>query len=207
MPVRLPQTYPLGRALIGTAFVTLALALAGCAGSVRQSVPIQAPSATATAVPLRVVSAHAATPVLPNPQAAQSVSAPSPHDPAVPAPTAGADVGMAAAGGELSAADADAQARRPLARGLASWYGPRFHGRRTASGERFDKHALTAAHRTLPFGTSVRVRSVHTGKEVVVRINDRGPFQPGRIIDLSRAAMLALGTLERGVTEVELLHE
>ncbi len=95
----------------------------------------------------------------------------------------------------------------PLAQGMASWYGPRFHGRRTASGERYDMHAHTAAHKTLPFGTRVRVRSVHTGKEVVVRINDRGPYQHQRIIDLSRAAMLALGTLERGVTEVELLRE
>jgi rare lipoprotein A len=99
------------------------------------------------------------------------------------------------------------RAGTPLARGKASWYGPRFHGRRTANGERYDMHALTAAHRTLPFGTKLRVRSVHTGKEVVVRINDRGPYKHQRIIDLSRAAMVALGTLERGVTEVELLRE
>lgn len=94
-----------------------------------------------------------------------------------------------------------------LDRGLASWYGGKFHGRRTASGEPFDKHALTAAHRSLPLGTRVRVRSVHTGREIVVRINDRGPYKHQRIIDLSRAAMVALGTLGRGVTEVELLRE
>lgn len=86
--------------------------------------------------------------------------------------------------------------------GIASWYGPRFHGKRTASGERFDAKALTAAHKTLPFGTRVRVKSVADGKEVVVRINDRGPFIAGRIIDLSRAAAQALGM--RGIKRVEL---
>lgn len=94
-----------------------------------------------------------------------------------------------------------------IERGMASWYGQQFHGRRTASGERYDMHAFTAAHRTLPFGTRVRVRSVHTGKEVVVRINDRGPFRRGRVIDLSRAAINALGLRQRGVTTVELLRE
>jgi rare lipoprotein A len=102
------------------------------------------------------------------------------------------------------AADADDVV---LAKGRASWYGPRFHGRRTASGERFDMHALTAAHKTLPFGSRVRVRSVHTGQEVVVRINDRGPYKHQRIIDLSYAAAKALGVKERGVTEVILLRE
>lgn len=94
-----------------------------------------------------------------------------------------------------------------LGQGLASWYGGKFHGRRTASGERFDRHALTAAHRTLPFGTRVRVRSLATGQEVVVRINDRGPHKPSRIIDLSEAAITALGVRHRGVTAVELLPE
>ena len=96
---------------------------------------------------------------------------------------------------------------RPIDQGLASWYGPKFHGRRTASGERYDMHALTAAHKTLPFGTKVRVRSVHTGKEVVVRINDRGPYKHSRIIDLSLGAITALGARHRGVTEVVLLRE
>ena len=119
-------------------------------------------------------------------------------------PSAPLDGGAAASVAEVATAPPKG---KPLAQGMASWYGPRFHGRRTASGERYDMHALTAAHRTLPFGTLLRVRSVHTGKEVVVRINDRGPYTRQRIIDLSRAAMLALGTLERGVTEVELLRE
>jgi rare lipoprotein A len=93
---------------------------------------------------------------------------------------------------------------RELERGQASWYGPRFHGRRTASGERYDQHALTAAHKTLPFGTLVRVRSLVTGKEVDVRVTDRGPFVRGRIIDVSRAAAEALGMTGLGVKQVSL---
>src|SRR3954464_9704365 len=78
-------------------------------------------------------------------------------------------------------------------RGNASWYGPGFHGRRTASGETFNQNALTAAHKSLPFGTRVRVVNQQTGGSVVVRINDRGPFVRGRIIDLSKASAQALG--------------
>ena len=88
--------------------------------------------------------------------------------------------------------------------GLASWYGQAFHGRRTASGETFDMHALTAAHRTLPFGTRVRVTHLGNGRSVVVRINDRGPFRSGRIVDLSHAAALRLGMLGAGIAEVRL---
>jgi rare lipoprotein A len=93
---------------------------------------------------------------------------------------------------------------RELERGRASWYGPRFHGRLTANGERYDKYALTAAHKTLPFGTVVRVRSLALGREVDVRINDRGPFAPGRVIDVSQAAAEALGLTAAGVAEVSL---
>ena len=85
-----------------------------------------------------------------------------------------------------------------LGRGKASWYGPRFHGRRTANGERFDMNELTAAHRTLPFGTLVRVLNVQNGREVVVRINDRGPHVRGRIIDLSKAAAAEIDLLQAG---------
>ncbi|WP_422688969.1 septal ring lytic transglycosylase RlpA family protein [Comamonas endophytica] len=88
--------------------------------------------------------------------------------------------------------------------GLASWYGERFHGRRTASGERFDSQELTAAHRTLAFGTRVCVRSAVTGKVVVVRINDRGPFSHNRVIDLSQGAAEALGMVGLGIKPVEL---
>ncbi|GIW28031.1 MAG: hypothetical protein KatS3mg070_1394 [Meiothermus sp.] len=88
--------------------------------------------------------------------------------------------------------------------GLASWYGARFHGRRTANGERFNKHYLTAAHRSLPFNTRVRVTNLKNGKSVVVRINDRGPYIRGRIIDLSFAAAQMLGMHPHGVVMVKL---
>ena len=97
-----------------------------------------------------------------------------------------------------------AKSERALAQGLASWYGQKFHGRKTASGERFDMHELTAAHPTLPFGTLVEVRNLDNGRRVVVRINDRGPTVTGRIIDLSYAAAVELGMIDRGVAEVAL---
>ncbi|MBE9108878.1 septal ring lytic transglycosylase RlpA family protein [Nodosilinea sp. LEGE 07298] len=87
--------------------------------------------------------------------------------------------------------------------GMASWYGPGFHGRRSASGEVFDQNALTAAHRTLPFGTQVRVTNLSTGQSVVVRINDRGPFGHGRVIDLSAAAAGQIGLRASGVGRVQ----
>jgi rare lipoprotein A len=90
-------------------------------------------------------------------------------------------------------------------RGLASWYGPGFQGRRTASGERFNTHSMTAAHRSLPFGTRVRVTNERTGRSVVVRINDRGPFVRGRVIDLSKASARAIGV--SGVAKVRLARQ
>ncbi len=89
-------------------------------------------------------------------------------------------------------------------KGVASWYGPGFEGRLTANGERFDSSQMTAAHKTLRFGTVVDVRRTDTGAEVRVRINDRGPFVAGRIIDLSRAAGEALDMLDSGVAPVEM---
>jgi rare lipoprotein A len=89
-------------------------------------------------------------------------------------------------------------------RGMASWYGPGFHGNRTASGELFDMHQLTAAHRTLPMGSLVLVRSLRTGQQVTVRINDRGPFTRGRVIDVSQTAARALGMIGNGTDEVAL---
>jgi len=95
--------------------------------------------------------------------------------------------------------------RETPTRGLASWYGrKRMQGRRTASGERFDRHALTAAHRTLPFGTIVEVREPRSGRTVRVRINDRGPLSRKREIDLSYAAARQLGILGAGVAQVEI---
>ncbi|WP_407946061.1 septal ring lytic transglycosylase RlpA family protein [Paraburkholderia haematera] len=88
--------------------------------------------------------------------------------------------------------------------GRASWYGRGFHGRRTANGERFDMHALTAAHRTLPLGSYVRVTNPATSRSVVVRINDRGPYARGRIIDLSMAAATALNMRHAGTAKVKI---
>ena len=88
------------------------------------------------------------------------------------------------------------------AEGKASYYGKAHHGNKTASGERFDQNALTAAHRTLPFGTMVKVTNLDNDRSVVVRINDRGPFARGRIIDVSRKAAEALDMIRSGVAPV-----
>lgn len=89
-------------------------------------------------------------------------------------------------------------------RGVASWYGPGFHGNKTANGERYDMHKLTAAHRTLPLGSIAVVRSLTSGRHVTVRINDRGPFSRGRVLDLSFAGAQALGMTGNGTDQVEL---
>ncbi len=91
--------------------------------------------------------------------------------------------------------------------GVASWYGPGFDGRLTASGEVFFADSLTAAHPRLPFGTLLRVVNLDNGREIVVRINDRGPFVEGRILDLSRAAARALGMEQAGVARVRIFLE
>ncbi len=88
--------------------------------------------------------------------------------------------------------------------GLASWYGPKFHGRQTANGERYNMYGFTAAHRILPMNTMVRVENLENGRSVVVRINDRGPFVKNRVIDLSRSAAAKLGMLKRGVAKVKI---
>jgi rare lipoprotein A len=89
--------------------------------------------------------------------------------------------------------------------GKASWYGPGFHGNPTASGETYDMHELTAAHRTLPLGTRVLVRNQENGRSVVVRINDRGPFVDNREIDLSYAAAQQIGMVNLGLASVEVV--
>ena len=88
--------------------------------------------------------------------------------------------------------------------GIASWYGPGYHGRKTSSGEVFDQDKLTAAHREWAFGTMVRVRNLDNGKTVEVRINDRGPFVKGRIIDLSRGAARRIDLIGPGLAKVRL---
>jgi len=96
------------------------------------------------------------------------------------------------------------QTGRELQRGQASWYGPGFHGRRTASGERFNSYDMTAAHRSLPFGTRLRVVNETNGRSVVVRVNDRGPFAHRRIIDLAKGPAQQLGLTSAGTAYVSL---
>lgn len=86
--------------------------------------------------------------------------------------------------------------------GAASWYGPGFHGAITANGERFNQQALTAAHRSLPFGTRLRVVNPSNGRAVTIRVNDDGPAIPGRILDLSAGAFARIASLGKGVTTV-----
>lgn len=138
-------------------------------------------------------------------------AAPAPHvDPATSAAVIelvpiqpDAEVTLPAAGVDAPAAPSVPQ-DIVLGRGSASYYAAKFNGRRTASGERFDNADMTAAHRTLPFGSLVRVTNTANGRSVVVRINDRGPFTRGRMIDVSRAAADQLGLVARGHGEVEL---
>src|SRR5215213_7206154 len=104
---------------------------------------------------------------------------------------------LGSACGAISGAEA-----KSIQSGGASWYGPGFQGKRTANGERFNTHALTAAHKSLPFGSRLRVTNERTGRSVVVRINDRGPYAHGRVIDLSKAAAQAVGI--SGVGQVSL---
>lgn len=153
----------------------LALLLAACAGPPQEA---PAPAAPASAAAPVAVPVQPAAPAAPTP---------------APAPQA------------ASPAEPEHPGNLLLGQGMASWYGPGLHGRRTASGERFDRFGFTAAHRTLPFGTRVCVRSLVTGKTVMVRINDRGPFgADDRVVDLSQGAAKALGMIGLGIKPVEL---
>ncbi|AUX70985.1 septal ring lytic transglycosylase RlpA family lipoprotein [Porphyrobacter sp. HT-58-2] len=114
------------------------------------------------------------------------------------------DASVTAPATEAGDAPASAPQETVLGQGSASYYAAKFHGRRTASGETFDNRAMTAAHRSLPFGSLVRVTNPANGQSVVVRINDRGPFTRGRVIDVSRAAAEELGMVARGHAQVEL---
>jgi rare lipoprotein A len=117
--------------------------------------------------------------------------------------TVGATVCILVSCAERSRAEGQVGTRLILL-GTASWYGPGFHGRQTANGERYNMHALTAAHRSLPFGTQVRVTNRANGKSVVVRINDRGPYVGERAIDLSHGAAEAVSMIDAGTASVRL---
>lgn len=170
--------------------------LAGCVAPPQQQ-PVAPPAASA-----------AVAPVIPAP----AVAAPQPGSAAAvveqPAPAAALRIKPQRPIGEGSGPPAlHAPAVQPpalLASGVASFYADSLHGRRTANGERYDREELTAAHRSLPFGARLCVRSLVNGRTVIVRVNDRGPFTPGRIIDLSRAAAEELGMVGLGIKSVEL---
>ena len=141
------------------------------------------------------VSAFAQTP-------APTVAPTAPAAPAVAAPVAPAAAPVAPKVEEKKAPAAATTG--DVTTGKAAWYGKKFNGRKTASGQRFNAGLLTAASNTLPFGTLVKVTNLKNKKSVTVRINDRGPKQPDRIIDVTRAAAARLGMLKSGIAEVEL---
>ncbi|MFM9916270.1 MAG: septal ring lytic transglycosylase RlpA family protein [Rhizobacter sp.] len=186
------------------AAVTAALWLAGCASAPPGSLPTPAPgpdrsvTTAPTPTPDRDGPPIAPPPRLADvPDAEPRIEPIKPGGPNKPYEVAGQRYEPMAADGPLTQ------------RGLASWYGRKFHGRPTASGERYDMYAMTAAHPTLPIPSYARVHNPANGREVVVRINDRGPFHSTRIIDLSYTAALKLGLLG-GVAMVEverLTHE
>jgi rare lipoprotein A len=143
-------------------------------------------TSSTAAGPLRGAEAAALVLLLAQAPSAPAMRAPSP----APAPAAGTAV--------LSGTRGETQT------GLAAYYSSRLQGRRTASGERFDNAALTTAHQTLPFGTRVKVTNEKNGKSVVLRVNDRGPTQPDRIVDVSRAAAQRIGFVRSGITPAKL---
>lgn len=202
---------PQGRSAAGgwrvcTAVVAAALAfLAGCAskpagpvGGARPQPPAGTVVTPSSLPP--VVARHPDRDGPPLDAPPNLASLPDPEPKVEPIRQGGANKPYAVLGQSYEPAAADVAFKQ---RGLASWYGTKFHGRKTASGELFSVYGLTAAHRTLPIPSYARVRSVATGKEVIVRVNDRGPFHSTRVIDLSYAAAVKLG-IERGVSEVEI---
>ena len=146
-------------------------------------------------LPLSTWAQDSSAPSLPS--ATASLTTPEPNErPDQEAPEPGKPIIATISPNEAAAMAPDVE------RGWSSWYGKRFHGRKTASGERFDMNALTAAHRSLPLHTYVKVTVLETGAQVIARINDRGPYAKDRIIDLSQGAARALGLLQKGLAEV-----
>ena len=138
--------------------------------------------------------------------AAQQSPAPDAAPQPEPAPHAAAAPAAKKAALQSAAKKADKTEKTAKFRqtGKASWYGPGFHGKKTANGERFDMNTLTAAHRTLPISSRVRVTNLANGKSVVVRINDRGPYHGNRVMDLSKAAAQELGFIRTGTAQVKI---
>ena len=186
---------------LSTRFAVLALGAAlalPLAGAVAEETAVSATEAAAADT--ATTNDTAAEALVPAPTVAPADLTDAPADlTAAPAPAP-----IAPAPVEQPQAPAAQPATRSLGSGVASYYGAKFHGRRTASGQAFNMHAMTAAHKTLPFGTRVLVTNPRTGKSVTVTINDRGPYAHGRTIDLSKAAATEIGLVQRGHGTVEL---
>lgn len=197
MPNRLPRPTDPARSLGVRAgawralLLAAALAAYGMAGAEPLATAAEAEAASAAAA---AAEGSATTEAHPGAEARASLL------PAAPMAAA-----TAVAGAAVDAITALPRTLQRIERGIASWYGERFHGKPTASGQPFDMHGATAAHRTLPLGSRLVVRNPDNGREVEVLINDRGPFHPGRLIDLSHAAAKALGVLHKP-SMVELLQ-
>ncbi len=189
-----------------TTVLATALLLTGC-GALRA--PGSDNAAVASAPPPPAPTATPAPAPAPAPPAPELSPRPAPSTDAMPRVeriARGAPNAPYAVGGERY--DPENSDVPIVQSGLASWYGKPFHGRRTASGEVYDMHAMTAAHKTMPLPSYARVRNPANGREVIVRINDRGPFKPSRIIDLSFAAARRLGIAGIGkVDVVRLTHD
>ncbi len=203
LPIVLPMAPPMALLIA----LLIASGLAGCAGP--RPAPSSAPAPTSTPRPLPLPPLRPQPdPVTPMPDRDGPGANPPPD--LLHLPDAQPRVEAPRSGGPNKPYEVLGQAYVPLAgdpplveRGLASWYGRKFHGRPTANGEIYDMYAMTAAHKTMPLPSYARVRNPANGREVVVRINDRGPFAAGRVIDLSYTAALKLGLLA-GVAPVEL---
>ena len=200
----------MGHARRAVALATLALAGTGVyllGGSPSDLVAPERTLQTAT-LPLRTVAAASTASVLDDTTEADVEAAKNGRTPADPlanlTPAEARSLAAARTGAASEAADVEAEAGTFLASGVASYYGRELAGRRTASGERFNPNGMTAAHRTLPLGTRIRVTNPATGRSVVVRVNDRGPFVRGRILDLSHGAARAIGLAQRDHGRVEI---
>ena len=191
------------RRLFAVALTTLmAAAIVACSSP-------RPPGRAAEPVPIKPQpSQPVVAPVPPVAQGDPGASTPSVSPPPVPiAPASPPAPEQARTSADAGPPSAQEIVKRPTEVGMASWYGRPFHGRRTASGERYDMHAYTAAHKTLPLASHVRVTNPSNGKAVIVRVNDRGPFIKGRTIDLSWAAARAVGIHGVGRVEIERLPQ
>jgi rare lipoprotein A len=185
---------------------TCVLVLAGCAsgpgrnaGSVGRA-PAGVPPVVARSGPANPSERDGPPPVSEAPSPAQLAALPDPVPQVEPIREGGPNKPYTVLGQSYAPLTRDVPLKE---RGQASWYGKKFHGRRTASGELFSMYGLTAAHRTLPIPSYARVTDVRTGKAVIVRVNDRGPFHSSRVMDLSYAAAVKLGIASRGSAEIE----